>query len=457
MPHTPDPQITDPPPYYTTDEIDTAFATVDAELVDHEDRITALEAGTPPPVDPPVDPGPVHGVDLVVQWDPPPELTQGVPVDLEATLTNLGDEAIPAGPIIGVGFFCDGVQASWWSTMAGLEAGASVTYTTSSGPMHGGAWRPAVAGEHTLTAWVDDLNRIPEWDDQNNKADVVVTIAEGTPPPAGQATLFTAASSWNTPKAVTQFDADADARLRSLSYGINNGDFSHPLTYSTANDPTATVDCPDSWGWPAGRITINLRDDALPAGGTDGHLAVVNADGRLLDFWQFHNIGYRAWACSAWAQHNWQTGIGWGVASPFQSAGVTAAGAPTAAGTITAAEVDAGVIPHALCMAFDYNDQGGVNTSWQPGIPPAINNDVGGGPGPICEGALLVAVGNEPAGLNDAERALWTAARTYGCWVIDKLDGAPQFYGDRSATVGGAFRADKVTAIGRQLRMAVTW
>lgn len=420
----------------------------------HLDNATALLSDEEPPVPPDV-----QGVELVLtEITYPPELVQGVAGVLGATVRNAGDTDVEPGVIVGVGFFVEGVQASWWSSQAGLAAGEELTLDTATAPMTGGAWTPRDAGELTLTGFVDDLDRIPEWDETNNEKSVRITVAEGSAPPPGHAALFPASSLWNTVKHVTNFAGGADDRLRALNYGINNGPYSHPMTWSSANDPVHHIACPNTWGWPAQTLTVNMRDDATPAGGTDGHLCLLNgADGRLVDMWQLRPTGNRQWACSAYAMHNWQSGTGWGSTSPWQSAGVTAAGAPTAAGTITADEVNAGEIPHALCMAFDYGDQGGVNTSWAPGIPPAINNDVGGGPGPICEGALLIATGTEPAGLNAAEHALWVAASTYGCWVVDKLDGIPMFFGDRSSAVGNAFRGDKLTAIGRQLRMAVTW
>jgi hypothetical protein len=131
-------------------------------------------------------------------------------------------------------------------------------------------------------------------------------------------------------------------------------------------------------------------------------------------------------------------------------------GAPTAAGTITQADLDRGEIRNAVCMAFSYTDQGGVNTSGRPHVAPAIADDVGGGPGPLCEGALLFAVGAMPGGLNEPEQMLWRACSTFGAYIVDKLDGQPMFYAE-SPQVGGAFTGGGLTAIGRTLRMVNTW
>jgi hypothetical protein len=409
------------------------------------------EDGTDPP-----EPVP-EGVDLDVLFEAPP-LTQGQPAALQATVVNIGTEAVPVGVIIGVGFYLDddAKEVTWASTQDGLAAGADVVLSSATGPMHGGPWVPAVHGDHTLTAWVDDLDRIHEASEDNNREAATVTIAEGPPPPEPGAGLFPPDSLWNTPKPSMAFADGADGLLRGRSYGMNAGAYGHPITRSGPADPIHHIDTPNSWGWPAQTLAVNMRDDATPASGTDGHLCLLNADGRLVDMWILRSTGYRAWRCEAYAMHNWQSGSGFGQASPFLAAGITAIGAPTGAGTITQADLDAGVISHAACMAFEWGDQGGVGTCGTGQLWPAIASDVNGGPGPLAEGALLLATGPAPSGLNGPEAALWDALVTYGAYIVDKLDGQPMFYAE-SPEVGGAFRGEQLTAIGRQLRMAVTW
>jgi hypothetical protein len=442
----------------TDADLAAAAELLDEAMVEIEQANTLITgADGPSPPDPGGSP---EGVDLVVAaFTPPPALKVGTPAELVATVRNAGVEDVAPGVIIGVGFYLDDdtKEVTWASTQDGLPAGAEVVLSSASAPMHAGPWVPTGAGEHLLSAFVDDAARIPEWSETNNEIEVVVDVAEGPPPPEPGAQLFAPGSLWNTRKTGYQFAPGADWLLSGSNAGINNGPYSHPITRSTPADPVHHIDTPNTWGWPAQTLAVNMRDDATPAGGTDGHLCLLNADGRLVDMWILRSTGYRTWRCEAYALHNWQSGSGFGQASPFQSAGVTAAGAPTAAGTITADDVRAGRIDHALCMAFAYNDQGGNGTCWTPQLWPAIANDVGGGPGPLAEGALLLAQGDPPDGLNAAEAALFEACATFGCWVIDKLDGAPMFYGDRSPEVDGAFRGDRVAAIGRTLRMAVTW
>lgn len=460
--HTPAPQAVD---VYTTDEVDAMLAERDARLDDHDARLAALEGAEPVPVPPdPPDPVPTpDGVDLIVDDVlVPRQVTQGQPATLGVVVTNQGDTATPTGAVVGVGFLLDdavvGEQVAWVSTSAGLEPGASVQLDTATAPMTGGAWIPtAAAGAHELTAFVDDTNRIVEagpGSEANNRLTVDVGIVEGEVAPAG--TLFVPGSLWNTRKIPAGFAEGADGFLRGASWGLNAGTWGHPMTWSSAADPVHTFEMPNSWGWPAGTQRFPMRDDATPASGTDGHLCVIVDDGRMFDMWQLHKLGDRHWSCSAWAPHNWKTGNGWGQPPTGPSAGVTASGAPTGAGTITHAEVDAAVIPHALCFAASWNDSGGRNTCGSGLLFPAIYSDVNGGPGPLAEACLLLVQGDAPAGLNAAEHALFVAASTYGCYQVDKLDGQPMLYLS-DAHDAGAFRGDKVTAIMRQARMVRTW
>ena len=123
-----------------------------------------------------------------------------------AVVKNQGNGATPAGTIIGVSFFVDGTQVSWSdNTTTALAAGASVTVTANGGPSGNAAWT-AATGSHTVMAFVDDVNRITETNEDNNKysenlvvttspmADLIVaglTISPASPT-AGDTLSFTA-------------------------------------------------------------------------------------------------------------------------------------------------------------------------------------------------------------------------------------------------------------------------
>ncbi|SHO43404.1 CARDB domain-containing protein [Anaerocolumna xylanovorans] len=124
-----------------------------------------------------------------------------------AVVKNQGTGATPAGTIIGVSFFIDGIQVSWSdNTTTSLAAGDSVTVTATGGPAGTAAWI-AATGSHTVKAYVDDVNRITETDENNNQysenltvttapmPDMVVTGLTITPssPTAGDTLTFSAA------------------------------------------------------------------------------------------------------------------------------------------------------------------------------------------------------------------------------------------------------------------------
>ncbi len=109
--------------------------------------------------------------DLVVTsvgWTPA-NPTVGTGVTFRATVRNQGTIATPAGTILGVSFKVDGKQVSWSDThTSSLAASDSVTLTANSGPSGSLTWT-ATEGAHTVEAHVDDINRIAERDDTNNK------------------------------------------------------------------------------------------------------------------------------------------------------------------------------------------------------------------------------------------------------------------------------------------------
>ena len=191
--------------------------------------------------------------------------------------------------------------------------------------------------------------------------------------------------------------------------------FSRPVFFAAATDPTWTVTAGAGWGKPARTVQYQAPADTRPASGSDAVLNVLAPDGTLWDAYGVTNLDPTAHTFSAafLVESDGINGTGFGV-QPYTPSGTTAVGAPQAGGVITAADVAARRIDHAATMAFDYNDEGGATTGAGPQVPPAVANDDGGGPGPIPQGALLVATGTRPSGLNKMERALWAAAKTQG-------------------------------------------
>jgi subtilase family serine protease len=118
--------------------------------------------------------------DLVVSsltWSPA-NPAPGDHVVFTAVVTNQGTKATPAGTVLGVGFDLAGAAAAnvWEDTdTTSLAPGASVTLTATGGTSGANYWI-AMAGSHSVMAWVDDVNRITESNESNNKLTETVTV-----------------------------------------------------------------------------------------------------------------------------------------------------------------------------------------------------------------------------------------------------------------------------------------
>jgi hypothetical protein len=114
-----------------------------------------------------------HGIDLIVvsvSYTPTQPHT-GDRMTFSAVVKNVGDTASPA-ITQGVGFLVDGVTVAWsGASSAPLAPGTERSYAAdagTSGPPFWVATRPG----HELTAYVDDVNRLPELDENNNTRSV---------------------------------------------------------------------------------------------------------------------------------------------------------------------------------------------------------------------------------------------------------------------------------------------
>lgn len=118
--------------------------------------------------------------DLVVtdvSWRPAAPIG-GRGVTFSATIKNQGFAATPADVTHGVGFFVDGVKVSWSGhSSAALAPGQSRTVVANGGGANGWATWTAVAGAHIVEAYVDDVDRMAESDEANNKLGERLTVA----------------------------------------------------------------------------------------------------------------------------------------------------------------------------------------------------------------------------------------------------------------------------------------
>ena len=126
------------------------------------------------------------GPDLVVtalSWTPNHPAAGGS-VLFKATIKNQGTTPTPAGVIHGVGFLVDGTNVAFSdSDTTSLAAGVSTTLTANGSSAGPASW-PATRGKHTVTAWVDDQNRIAESNESNNTASLPLTVYRSSAPAA---------------------------------------------------------------------------------------------------------------------------------------------------------------------------------------------------------------------------------------------------------------------------------
>ncbi len=114
----------------------------------------------------------------------------GQPVRFSATIRNRGDAPTPSdcasdepgytpGTCIhGVLFRINGAIAAWSDDFRDpLAPGETRTVTSNGGP-NGGIWTPSATGEYELETFVDNVNRIAESDESNNKEFSNVTVTE---------------------------------------------------------------------------------------------------------------------------------------------------------------------------------------------------------------------------------------------------------------------------------------
>lgn len=111
-----------------------------------------------------------------ITWSPA-NAKPGEAVTFSATIKNQGNAPTPSGIVHGVAFFVDNTFVNWSDTFKGpLAPGESKTLTVNNGPKGAATWT-VTAGTHAVQAFVDDLNRIVESNEDNNKMTKTWTVA----------------------------------------------------------------------------------------------------------------------------------------------------------------------------------------------------------------------------------------------------------------------------------------
>lgn len=259
--------------------------------------------------------------------------------------------------------------------------------------------------------------------------------AEATPNIKGSFEPFAPDSSFRTPiPDGVALDPNSEAMVASATRGgglfANLVRYGIPIYHADSATPRHVVECTiTSWGrCPFDGLEVPIPDGARPHGGSDGAMVVAdNSTRESFEFWRAKHVDGR-WTVSFGAVMN-LNGSGWGGTA-------TASGASRLGGVIQIAEIQQGVIPHALALQTENACAGELRF-------PATRTD-GHSSRPDClpEGARLrldPTVDLAALSLPPAVRMVARALQVYGGYVVD-TGGAPlsvSFELDPGAANGG--------------------
>src|SRR4051794_21420537 len=215
-------------------------------------------------------------------------------------------------------------------------------------------------------------------------------------------------------------------------------DWSKPTYYASAGDPVFTVHCTRPWGrCDVDGARVRIPDAARPAAGGDGHMTVIDPDGRTeYDFWKVASKPAGGGRLTvAWGGRTSLEGDGRG-------SGAVAAGYGNLAGLIRAPELEAGRIDHALFMTVHC-------TSGRAVYPAADGNLYGArparrGPAPALGARFVLDMSDGEIAALDAppwKRAILTAMAHYGMFVGDTTGAAWGIQVESDATYTSLGRA----------------
>ena len=103
-------------------------------------------------------------------------LEPGMKIGFSAVVENIGNAPTPEGVTLGVKFGVDGRTVAWHDqTRKALAPGGKITVTANSGPSR--LWTVA-PGTHKILADADDVNRIMESNELNNRLEIEIKVAE---------------------------------------------------------------------------------------------------------------------------------------------------------------------------------------------------------------------------------------------------------------------------------------
>jgi len=164
-----------------------------------------------------------------VSWSPA-NPAPGNAVTFSATVKNQGTAATPAGVIHGISWWVDGTQVNWsGSSTASMAPGETRVLTADAGP--GGSTWTATAGNHTVEAWMDDVNRIAESNENNNKLSEPLTVSSGTPD------LIVTGVSWSPANPAAGQAVTLSATIKNQGSGATPNGVIHGVLFSVDGTP----------------------------------------------------------------------------------------------------------------------------------------------------------------------------------------------------------------------------
>jgi hypothetical protein len=202
---------------------------------------------------------------------------------------------------------------------------------------------------------------------------------------------------------------------------------------------TPLVQVYDTYGWWGGGMQAPIPSNAVPARGTDHHLAVWDVPNHTIyEFWELVRRSDGKWTAGAGAKFDTN---GPGYQTRPWAVSARAYGGSLAAGMITYEEMKAGVINHALGMAYPWTlgkkyamgigaDGITANIATHNDNVSAAERNTGTN---IPEGArfrLKAGVDlNARCGTNPGCKIIGAALKTYGAYVVDTA-GVATFYAE---------------------------
>jgi hypothetical protein len=250
--------------------------------------------------------------------------------------------------------------------------------------------------------------------------------------------LFSADSFWNKPVGGEPVDPNSAPLVQALSAEVQKEiqsrigpwiatNISSTTLYRVSRDQRHVRVKLDAGGTP-GEVALQkafravpIPSDAKPSAGSDGHMTVWQpSTDRLWDFWQARRMQDGWHASWGGAINKVSESPGYYTASAWPGArrnwGATASSLPVIGGVMTAAELSAGRVDHALALNLPAPRAG--EFAW-----PAQRTDGTGGPTTLPEGARLrldPALDVESLNLPPLTKMIALAAQRYGMVVRDQ-------------------------------------